>query len=134
MPCFEMLPIFVVTPGFFVFVTLQLTGTVVLVATEAKAVQASVLMEETIDAWLPAESLQMTAVIAVAATRVTLVVAVSVDSAWEVAVIVTTLFVGTTAGAVYNPLVVLMDPLPVPLIDQFTSVLLVVLLRMVAVH
>ena len=129
-----MLPIFVVTPGFFVFVTLQLTGTVVLVATEAKAVQASVLMEETIDAWLPAESLQMTAVIAVAATRVTLVVAVSVDSAWEVAVIVTTLFVGTAAGAVYNPLVVLMDPLPVPLIDQFTSVLLVVLLRMVAVH
>ena len=129
-----MLPIFVVTPGFFVFVTLQLTGTVVLVATEAKAVQASVLMEETIDAWLPAESLQMTAVIAVAATRVTLVVAVSVDSAWEVAVIVTTLFVGTAAGAVYNPLVVLMVPLPVPLIDQFTSVLLVVLLRMVAVH
>ena len=76
----------------------------------------------------------MTAVIAVAATIVTLAVAVSVDSAWEVAVIVATLFVGTVAGAVYNPLVVLMDPLPVPLIDQFTSVLFVGLLRIVAVH
>ena len=47
----------------------------------------------------------MTAVIAVAATMVRLAVAVSVDCTWEVAVIVTTLLVGTVAGAVYSPLV-----------------------------
>jgi hypothetical protein len=95
-------------------------------------VQANVLREETIDAWLPAESLHITAAIAVAATIVRLAVAVSVDCACEVAVIVTTLFVGTAAGAVYNPLVVLIDPLLVPLTDQFTRVLLA--LRTVAVH
>ena len=39
------------------------------------------------------------------------------------AVIVTTLFVGTVAGAVYKPLLSI-DPVPVPLTDQFTRVLL----------
>jgi hypothetical protein len=38
-------------------------------------------------------------------------------------VTVTTLLVGTAAGAVYNP-PVLIDPVPVPLTDQFTNVLL----------
>ena len=54
---------------------------------------------------------------------VTVVVVLSVDCACAVAVIVTTLFVGTVGGAVYIPLVILIDPLPVPLTDQFTSVL-----------
>jgi hypothetical protein len=60
----------------------------------------------------------------VAASRVKLSVAVKVDCTCEVAVIVTTLLVGTAEGAVYSPLVVPIDPLPVPLTDQFTSVLL----------
>ena len=68
---------------------------------------------------------------AVAGTRVMVWVAVSVDWACEVAVIVTTLLVGTVAGAVYNPPAV-MAPVPVPLTDQFTSVLL--RFRTVAVH
>ena len=76
--------------------------------------------------------MQITAVIAVAASIVRDVVVVRVDCAWEVAVIVTTLFVGTAEGAVYSPLVVLIEPLPVPLTDQFTSVLLVFVT--VAVH
>ena len=63
---------------------------------------------------------------------VTDVVVVKVDCDWEVAVMVTTLFVGTVAGAVYKPLVIPIDPLPVPLTDQFTRVLLV--LSTVAVH
>jgi len=46
-------------------------------------------------------------------------------------VIVTTLLVGTAAGAVYNP-PLLIDPVPVPLTDQFTSVLLT--FKTVAVH
>jgi len=54
---------------------------------------------------------------------VTVVVVVKVDWACAVAVIVTTLFVGTVAGAVYIPLVILIDPFPDPLTDQFTSVL-----------
>jgi len=104
-------------------VTLQLTGTVVPVATEAKAVQDSVFLEETMDAEFPEESLQITAVIAVAATMVKLAVAVRVDCTWEVAVIVTTLVLGTVAGAVYSPPLVI-EPFAVPLTDQFTRVLL----------
>jgi len=127
MPCAEILPIF--PPS--VLVTLQLTGTVVPVETEAKAVQASVSLEETIDAGFPEESLHMTAVIAVAATIVRLAVAVSVDCTWEVAVIVTTLVLGTFAGAVYIPPLVI-EPLPVPLTDQFTRVLLA--FKTLAVH
>ena len=69
---------------------------------------------------------------AVAASMVTDVVEVRLDCDWEVAVIVTTLFVGTVAGAVYKPLVVSIEPLPEPLTDQFTSVLLA--LSTVAVH
>jgi hypothetical protein len=113
-------------PRLFVFVILQLTGTVVPVETEAKAVQDRELTEETIngDGELPEESLQMTAVIAVAGTIVRLAVAVRVDCTWEVAVIVTTLLVGTVAGAVYTPLAESIEPLPVPLTDQFTNVLL----------
>jgi hypothetical protein len=61
---------------------------------------------------------------AVGCSRVTVVVVLKVDWACAVAVMVTTLFVGTVAGAVYNPLVILIDPVPVPLTDQFTSVLL----------
>ena len=61
---------------------------------------------------------------AVGGWMVTVVVVLKVDWACAVAVIVTTLFVGTVAGAVYIPLVILIDPLPVPLTDQFTSVLL----------
>ena len=72
------------------------------------------------------------AVMAVAASMVTDVVVLRLDCDWEVAVIVTTLFIGTAAGAVYKPLVVSIDPLPVPLTDQFTSVLLA--LCTVAVH
>ena len=47
-------------------------------------------------------------------------------SAWEVAVIVMTLLVGTAEGAVYRPLLLIEpnEPVPVPLTDQFTSVLL----------
>jgi hypothetical protein len=103
--------------------TLQLTGTVVPVETEAKAVQDSAFLEETTDAGFPEESLQMTAVIAVAATIVRLAVAVKLACACADAVIVTMLLVGTVAGAVYNPLVILIDPLPVPLTDQFTRLL-----------
>ena len=51
------------------------------------------------------------------------VVAVKLDCACEVAVTVTTLLVGTAAGAVYTP-PVLIEPVPVPLTDQFTRVLL----------
>jgi len=58
-------------------------------------------------------------------------VAVRVDCTWEVAVIVTILVLGTVAGAVYSPPLVI-DPVPVPLTDQFTRVLLA--LRTVAVH
>jgi hypothetical protein len=66
----------------------------------------------------------VTALIAVACSIVTVVVVVKVDCAAAVAVMVTTLFVGTAAGAVYVPLVIPIDPLPVPLTDQFASVLL----------
>jgi hypothetical protein len=113
---------------------LQLTGTVVPEDTEANAVQVREFSEETTngDGELPEESLQTTAVIAVAATMVRLAVAVSVDCTWEVAVIVTTFVLGTVAGAVYSPLVLSIEPLPVPPTDQFTSVLLA--LRTVAVH
>lgn len=129
-----MLPRFKTELGLFVFVMVQLTGTVVPVETEAKAVQDSEFMEETTngDGELPVESLQMTAVIAVAATIVRLAVAVSVDCTWEVAVIVITLVLGTVAGAVYSPLFASIEPLPVPLTDQFTRVLLA--LRTLAVH
>ena len=58
-------------------------------------------------------------------------VPVKVDCAWAVAVIVTTLLVGTVAGAVYTPLLLIV-PLPVPLTCQFANVLLK--FEMVAVH
>src|ERR1700686_5315293 len=60
-------------------------------------------------------------------------VAVKLACTWEVAGIVTTLFrfVGTVAGAVYNP-PLLIDPVPVPVTLQFTRVLLA--LTTVAVH
>src|SRR5580704_4430676 len=51
---------------------------------------------------------------------------------WTVAAMVTTLFVGTVAGAVYRPLEVSIEPVPVPVTDQFTSVLLA--FKTVAVH
>src|SRR4029077_16623674 len=128
MPCAEILPIF--PPSLFVFVTVQLTGTVAPV--EAVAVQANWLPEETLDAaTLVPGSTQVTAVIAVAATMVRLAVAVKVDCAWEVAVMVTTLLVGTVAGAVYNPPVEI-EPVPVPPTDKFTRVLL--RFNTVAVH
>ena len=81
-------------------------------------------------------SRQVTALIAVGSTRVRFCVAVKVDCACAVAVIVTTLFCtlfadGIIAGAVYNPPLVI-DPVPVPLTDQFTNVLLK--FRTVAVH
>ena len=49
-----------------------------------------------------------------------------VESALEVAVIVTTLFVGTAGGAVYKPLLSIEpnEPLPIPLTVQVTRVLL----------
>jgi hypothetical protein len=68
-------------------------------------------------------STQVTAVIAVAASIVRFCVAVSVDCTWDVAVTVTTLLVGTVDGAVYNP-PLLIEPFPVPLMLQLTSVLL----------
>ena len=73
----------------------------------------------------------MTAVIAVAATIVRLAVAVSVDCTWEVAVIVTILLLGTVAGAVYSPPLVI-EPVPEPLTDQFTVLLLA--FKTLAVH
>jgi hypothetical protein len=105
-----------------VLATDQFTGTVVPVETEENAVQESVLCEETVVAGFPEASSQMIAVICVAATMVSVVVAV----------IVTTLLVGTLEGAVYKPLVWPMEPLLVPLTDQFTRVLLA--LMTVAVH
>jgi hypothetical protein len=54
-----------------------------------------------------------------------------VDCTCEVAVIVTTLLVGTVPGAVNNPPLEI-DPVPVPPTDQFTSVLL--RFKTVAVH
>ena len=90
--------------------------------------------EETVDAERLVEgSTQITAVIAVGCWRVMLVVAVKPACACAAAVIVTMLLVGTVAGAVYNPPVILMDPVPVPLTDQFTR-LLFVRPVMVAVH
>jgi hypothetical protein len=65
----------------------------------------------------------VTALIAVGCTSVRFCVAVKVDCACEVAVIVTTLLVGTVAGAVYNPPLVI-EPVPVPPTLQFTRVLL----------
>ena len=65
----------------------------------------------------------MTALIAVGCTSVMFCVAVKLDCACEVAVIVTTLFVGTAAGPVYSPPLEI-DPVEVPDTDQFTSVLL----------
>ena len=79
--------------------------------------------DETVDAELLEESTHVTALIAVGCTRVKLCVAVNVDCTCEVAVIVTTLLVGTVAGAVYNPPLVI-DPVPVPPTVQFTNVLL----------
>ncbi len=76
-------------------------------------------------------SAQITELIAVAATMVRFCVAVNVDCACDIAVMVTTLFVGTEAGAVYNPPLV-MAPVPDPLTDQFTRVLL--MFTTVAVH
>ena len=57
-----------------------------------------------------------------------------VESAWEVAVTVTTLLVGTADGAVYFPVLSIdpNGPVPVPLTAQFTRVLLK--FRTVAVH
>ena len=70
--------------------------------------------EETVDAErLVLGSTQVTAVIAVAGSIVRPCVAVRVDCTWEVAVTVTTLLVGTVAGAVYNPPLSI-DPVPVP--------------------
>ena len=60
--------------------------------------------------------------IAVAASMVRVCVAVRVESACDVAVTVTMLLVGTVAGAVYKPPLVIV-PVPVPLTLQFTSVL-----------
>ena len=62
-----------------------------------------------------------------------LVVAIKLACACAVAVMLTMLRVGTVAGAVYNPPVILIDPVPVPLTDQFTR-LLFVRPVMVAVH
>ena len=124
-----MLPRFKVAMASVLFATLQLTGTVAPV--EAVAVQDSWLPEETVDAELPEESTHVTALIAVGCTSVRFCVAVKLDFACEVAVIVTTLLVGTVAGAVYNPPLVI-DPVPVPPTVQFTSVLL--RLVTVAVH
>jgi hypothetical protein len=121
-----------VTPALFVFLMVQLTGTVVPLVTDEKAVQVSLFPEETLDAGRFVDgSAHITAVIDVAFCMVTLAVAVKVDCDCDVAVIVTTLFVGTVAGAVYKPPLVI-APTSVPLTDQFTRVLLA--LRTVAVH
>ena len=88
--------------------------------------------EETVEAErLVAGLTQVTAAIAVACWSVRLCVAVKVDCTWEVAVIVTTLLVGTVVGAVYKPPLVIV-PFPVPLTVQFTRVLL--RFKTVAVH
>src|ERR1700681_30048 len=113
MPCAEILPMF--PPS--VLARLQLTGTVA--PEEDVAVQDSWLPEETVDAELPEESRHVTALIAVGCTSVKFCVVVKVDCTCEVAVIVTTLLVGTVAGAVYTPPLVI-DPVPVPPTVQFT--------------
>jgi hypothetical protein len=124
-----MLPRFTVSLELLVFATDQLTGTIT--PLEAVAVQLSLLPEETIKSGLPKESLQVTAAIAVGCTRVKFCVAVREAITCEVAVIVMTLFVGTVAGAVYKP-PLLMEPLPVPLTVQLTRVLLT--FKTVGVH
>src|ERR1700722_15637364 len=116
-----MLPRFVVLAELAVFATLQLTGTMAPV--EAVAVHVRVLPEATTVAAFPEASSQMTAEIAVAGVSVTLSVAFRLPSTCEVAVIVMTLLVGTVAGAVYNP-PLLIDPFPDPVTVQFTKVLL----------
>ena len=68
-------------------------------------------------------STQVTVAIAVAASIVRFCVAVVLDDTWEVAVIVTTLLVGTVDGAVKRP-PLLIVPVPVPPTLQFTRVLL----------
>ncbi len=98
--------------------------------------------EETVGATSKLLSTQVTLAMLVGRTSVKPCVAVSVDRTCEVAVMVTALNCwvepGITAGAVYNPALVI-DPkfspvgAPVaPLTDQFTSVLLS--FRTVAVH
>src|ERR1700746_2825120 len=121
MPWAEILPIFRVTPVWVVFATLQFPGTDPPV--EVVAVQAKVLPEMTVVAGPPEASLQVTAAIAVGWMMVRFCVAVRVDCTCEVAGIVTTFLVGTVPGAVYNPPLEI-EPVPVPLTDQFTRVLL----------
>jgi hypothetical protein len=119
-------------PRWFVFVTVQVTGTVA--PPEVKAEQFSALPDETVVAdCAVVGSTQVTVLIEVAATIVTAWVPVKLLCACAVAVMVTAplAVVGTVAGAVYNPAEVI-EPLPVPLTDQFTSVLLK--FKTVAVH
>ena len=74
------------------------------------------------------ESKQVTALMAVAGRIVIVAVAVREVCAWAIAVIVTTLLVGTVCGAVYLPLVSIVPkvefPPATPPASQFTRVLL----------
>src|SRR5579871_6793481 len=111
-------------PSLLAFATVHVTGMIAPV--EAVAEQLNELPEVTTvtpTLELLLGSTQVTALIAVACSMVRPCVAVRVACTCEVAVMVTTLLVGTVAGAVYKPALV-MAPLPVPLTDQFTRVLL----------
>ena len=137
-PAWAMLPIS--PPRLLVLLTVQLTGTAA--PPVAVAEQSRLLPEDTTNGKVCVSvmgSTQVIAAIAVAASIVMLAVPFVVLSAWETALMVTTLFVGTVEGAVYKPAGVLglfrIDPklpVPVPLTDQVTRVLL--RFNTVAVH
>jgi len=106
--------------------TYQQTGTAV-VPLEGVAVQSSWLPDLTVSEGTEGSLFtQTTALIVVAFSIVTVVVPVVVDCASEVAVTVATLLVGTEIGAMYTPLLSMVPngPVPVPLTDHFTRVLL----------
>src|SRR5579872_21978 len=119
-------------PSLLVFATVHVTGMIApveAVAEQLKELPEVMTVTPTLELLLG--STQVTALIAVACSMVKPCVAVRVFCTCEVAVMVTTLLVGTVAGAVYNP-ALLMEPFPVPLTDQFTRVL--VRFTTVAVH
>jgi hypothetical protein len=135
-PAREILPMS--PPSMLALATVQLTRTVAPPA--AVAVQSRVSPEATIKGdggVVVPGGRQVTAAIETAGSMVMVVVPFVVLSALESAVIVTTLllFAGRVEGAVYKPLVLSIDPklpVPVPLTDQVTRVLLK--FKTVAVH
>src|SRR5712664_4758863 len=114
--------------------TCQNTGIEVLA--EDVAVQAREVPDFTVRLGVWVESRQVTALMAVAGRIVIVAVAVKEVCAWAIAVMVTTLLVGTVCGAVYLPFVSIVPkvefPPATPPASQFTRVLL--RFRMLWVH